>query len=76
MTNPPSPFRLFTNRQQYPLDQRRDANGQTWLLVNPAEPMRLCRDASDIDLFGYGKGVVNLDAEISHRTFNFSVPKQ
>jgi hypothetical protein len=45
-------------------------------LANRAEPRRLCPDASDIDLFGYGKGVVNLDAEISHRTFNFSVSKR
>jgi hypothetical protein len=41
-----------------------------------AEPTRLCPHTSDIDLFGYGKGVVNLDAEISHCTFDFSMPKQ
>jgi len=41
-----------------------------------AEPTRLCPDASDIDLFGYGKGVVNLDAKVPYGTFNFSVPKR
>jgi hypothetical protein len=41
-----------------------------------AEPHRLRPAASDIDLFGYGKGVVNLDAKISNCTFNFSVSKQ
>jgi hypothetical protein len=35
----------------------------------------LCPDTSDIDLFRYGKGVVNLDAEVPHGTFNFSVSK-
>ena len=38
--------------------------------------MGSARTTSDINLFGYGKGVVNLDAEIPHCTFNFSVPKQ
>jgi hypothetical protein len=54
----------------------RHANRQTSPhLTNRAEPLRLCPDASDIDLFRYGKGVVNLDAEVPHGTFDFSVPK-
>jgi hypothetical protein len=36
----------------------------------------LCPDTSDIDLFRYGKGVVNLDAEVPHGTFNFSVSQR
>jgi hypothetical protein len=54
----------------------RHGNCQTWLaLANRAEPRRLCPHTSDIDLFGYGKGVVNLDAKVPYGTFNFSVPK-
>ena len=31
---------------------------------------------SDIDLFGYGERVINLDSEIAHRALNRRVAKQ
>jgi hypothetical protein len=36
----------------------------------------LCSPGSDIDLLGYGKGVVDLNAEVSHRAFDPGVAKQ
>jgi hypothetical protein len=48
-------------------------DGLLW--PNRAEPLRLCPDTSDIDLFRYGKGVVNVDAEAPHGTFDSPVPK-
>ena len=47
-----------------------EAAGLGW-----AERNALCPGSSDIDLFRYGKGVVNLDAKVPHCTFYFSVPK-
>ena len=44
-------------------------------LAGRADP--LCpRSASHVDLLGYRQSVVNLDAEVPHGTFYFSVPKQ
>ena len=52
----------------------RHADCQTWLLwPNRAEPLRHGPDTSDIDLFCYGKGVVNVDAEVPHGTFDSPV---
>jgi superfamily I DNA/RNA helicase len=56
-----------------PSRQLPDAARLLW--PNRAEPLRLRPDTSDIDLFGYGKRVVNLDAEVPHGTFDSSVPK-
>ena len=32
--------------------------------------------ASDIDLFRYGKGIINLDAKVAHRALDLGVAKQ
>ena len=37
---------------------------------------RLCPRSSDVDLFGYGKSVIDLNAEVAHRTLNLLVPQQ
>ena len=37
---------------------------------------RRCPGISDIDLFGYRKGFIYLDAEVSDGTFDFGVAKQ
>ena len=31
---------------------------------------------SDIDLFGYGKGVVNFDTEVAHRALDLLMPQR
>jgi hypothetical protein len=31
---------------------------------------------SDIDLFGYGKGVVDFDTEVAHRAADLLMPEQ
>ena len=36
----------------------------------------LCPGISDIDLFGYRKGIIYLDAEVSDGAFDFGVAKQ
>src|SRR5215471_13424375 len=36
----------------------------------------LCPGASDINLFGYGEGVVALNAQVAHRAHYFLVPQQ
>jgi hypothetical protein len=71
-TSPPSPFRLFTNRHRHWLTNTEaiTAIARLGAQANRAEPRRLCPDTSDIDLFRYGKGVVNLDAEVPHGTFD------
>jgi hypothetical protein len=35
-----------------------------------------CRNGSDINLFGYSEGVVDLDAEIAHRALDLPMPQQ
>jgi hypothetical protein len=37
---------------------------------------RLCPCSSDVDLFGYGEGVIDLNAEIAHCALNLLVPQQ
>ncbi len=37
---------------------------------------RLCPGGSDIDLLRYGKGVVDLNAEVANRAFYFRVSQQ
>jgi hypothetical protein len=41
-----------------------------------AETMGSARRGSDIDLFGYGKSIINLDAKVAHRTLDLGVAKQ
>jgi hypothetical protein len=41
------------------------AKGRAWLL---------CGVLSDIDLFGYGKGVVDFDTEVAHRALDVLMP--
>ena len=36
----------------------------------------LCPGSSDINLFRYCQGVIDLDAEVSHRAFDLGMPKQ
>ena len=33
----------------------------------------LCPGMSDVNLLGYGKGIVYLDSEVTHRALNFGV---
>src|ERR1700730_836586 len=37
---------------------------------------RLCPCSSDVDLFGYGESVIDLNAEVAHRALNLLVPQQ
>jgi hypothetical protein len=32
--------------------------------------------ASDVDLFGYGKSIIDLNAEVAHRALNLLVPQE
>ena len=36
----------------------------------------LCAGSSDVNLFRYGKGIIDLDAEVPDGAFDFSVPEQ
>src|SRR5450631_4356630 len=36
----------------------------------------LCPGSSDINLFRYGKGIINLDAEVPDGAFNLSIPSK
>jgi hypothetical protein len=38
--------------------------------------LALPRRGSDIDLFGYGKSIINLDIKVAHRALDFRVAKQ
>ena len=35
----------------------------------------LCPGSSDVDLFGYGKSIIDLNAEVAHRALNLLVPQ-
>jgi len=37
---------------------------------------RLCPSSSDVDLFGYGESVVDLNAEVAHRALDLLVSQQ
>jgi hypothetical protein len=37
------------------------------------ETVGSARGGSDIDLFSYGKSIVNLDAKVAHRALDFGV---
>jgi len=37
---------------------------------------RLCPGSSDVDLFGYGESVVDLNAEVAHRALDLLVSQQ
>ncbi len=41
-----------------------------------AETVGSARGGSDIDLFSYGKSIVNLDAKVAHRALDLGVSKQ
>ena len=45
-------------------------------IYSRAERFPLCPGRSDINLFGYGEGIVDLDAEIPDGAFDFGVPQQ
>jgi hypothetical protein len=36
----------------------------------------LCPGTSDVNLFGYGEGVVDFNAQVTHRALYFLVPQQ
>jgi hypothetical protein len=36
----------------------------------------LCPGSSDVDLLGYGKSVIDLDAKVAHRALYLFVPQQ
>jgi hypothetical protein len=38
-----------------------------------AETIGSARRGSDIDLFGYGKSIINLDAKVAHHALDLSV---
>jgi hypothetical protein len=44
--------------------------------TNTVETVGSARGGSDIDLFSYGKSIVNLDAKVAHRALDFGVSKQ
>jgi hypothetical protein len=48
-------------------DARREQKGRAF---------SLCPDASDINLFGYGEGIIDFDAEIPHRALDLCVPEE
>ena len=37
---------------------------------------RLCPGNSDVDLLGYGEGIIDLNTEVAHRALNLLVPQQ
>jgi hypothetical protein len=45
-------------------------------LVREGRAVPLCPGRSDVDLFGYGESVVDLNSEIPHRALNLLVPQQ
>ena len=44
--------------------------------TNQAETVGSSRRGSDIDLFGYSKSIINLDAKVAHRALDLGVAKQ
>src|SRR5712671_599577 len=44
--------------------------------TNQAETVGSSRRGSDIDLFGYSKSIINLDAKVAHRALDLCVAKQ
>jgi hypothetical protein len=55
-------------------------NRETCARANPSgaqgsgnKASRLCPRSSDVDLFGYGKSVIDLNAEAAHRALNLLV---
>jgi hypothetical protein len=58
---------------------REDANVGLWHLATTrkgAKPVGFCFRSSDVDLFGYGERVIDLNAEIAHGALNLFVPQQ
>ncbi len=41
-----------------------------------AETVSAARRGSDLDLFGYSKSIINLDAKVAHRALDLGVAKQ
>jgi hypothetical protein len=44
--------------------------------IDPESGGRPPPRGSDIDLFGYGKSIINLDAKVAHRALDLGVAKQ
>ncbi len=41
-----------------------------------AKPFRLCPCSSDVDLFSYGEGIIDFNAEIPDGALDLRVPQQ
>ena len=48
----------------------------TQRLLGGGKASRLCPGSSDVDLFGYGESVVDLNAEVAHRALDLLGPQQ
>ena len=44
--------------------------------IGTGRAFQLCPAISDINLFGYGQGVIHFDAQISDRAFDLDMPEQ
>ena len=45
-------------------------------LEGGAKPVRLCPCSSDVNLFRYGEGIIDFDAEIPHGALDLRVSQQ
>src|ERR1700676_411077 len=64
--------RLHIGNKIGPVESWPDAGIET----NQAETVGSSRRGSDIDLFGYSKSIINLDAKVAHRAVDLGVAKQ
>ncbi len=44
--------------------------------IGTGRACQLCLGISDVNLFGYGQGVIHFDAQISDRAFDLGMPEQ
>ena len=71
----------FTERRGRDADERASRRAEFRSLAQfgccrRGRAIPLCPGISDVDLFGYSEGVVDLDAEIPHCTLDLPVPQQ
>ena len=71
----------FTERRGRDADERASRRAEFRSLAQfgccrRGRAIPLCPGISDVDLFGYSEGVVDLDAEIAYRALDFLVPQQ
>jgi hypothetical protein len=53
-----------------------EGEAEAGIETNQAETVGSSRRGSDIDLFGYSKSIINLDAKVAHRALDLGVAKQ